>query len=144
MYRPVASSVPNSNPFLDVESTLRGFTQDFSTAFNTGNYDQVAALFASDGLFMAPQHEAAQGRKAIERMLREYGEAGYQDLRFETVRVDYSGDMAVEIGRYTVAIQQANGTTVADRGKFLHAWRRFGAWLLIAGCWSRSLPTVTG
>lgn len=144
MHRPTGSRLPDSNPFLDVESTLRGFTQDFSTAFNTGNYDQVAALFAPDGLLMPPQHEAAQGRKAIERMLREYGESGYQDLRFETLRVDYSGDMAVEIGRYTVVIQQANGTIVADRGKFLHAWRRFGAWLLIAGCWSRSLPVVGG
>jgi uncharacterized protein (TIGR02246 family) len=140
MHRPTGSRLPDSNPFLDVESTLRGFTQDFSTAFNTGNYDQVAALFAPDGLLMPPQHEAAQGRKAIEHMLREYGESGYQDLRFETLRVDYSGDMAVEIGRYTVVIQQANGTIVADRGKFLHAWRRFGVWLLIAGCWSRSLP----
>ncbi len=143
MYRSFGGSLPNSNPFLDVESAIRGLTQDFSTAFNTGNYDQAASLFTSDGLFMAPQREAAQGRKAIERMLREHGEAGYQDLRFETIRVDYSGDMAVEIGRYTAAIQQANGTILADRGKFLHAWRRFGAWSLIAGCWSRSLPTVT-
>jgi len=129
---------------VDVESTIRGLTQDFSTAFNTGNYDQVTALFTSDGLFMAPQREAAQGRKVIERTLREYGEAGYGDLRFETIRVDYSGDMAVEIGRYTVVFPQATGTVVADRGKFLHAWRRFGAWLLIASCWSRSLPSVTG
>jgi len=143
MYRP-ASSVPNSHLFLDIESTIRGLTQDFSTGFNTGNYDQVAALFASDGFFMAPHHEAAQGRKTIEHMLREYGEAGYQDLRFETIRVDYSDDMAVEVGRYTVAVQQANGTIVVDRGKFLHAWRRFGVWLLIAGCWSRSLPPVNG
>ncbi len=127
-----------------MESTVRGLTQDFSTGFNTGNYDQVAALFAPDGFFMAPHHEAAQGRKAIERMLREYGEAGHQDLRFETIRVDYSDDIAVEVGRYTVAIQQANRTIVVDRGKFLHAWRRFGVWLLIASCWSRSLPPVNG
>jgi uncharacterized protein (TIGR02246 family) len=141
MPRP-ANSASYSSPFLDVESTIRGFTQDFSTAFNTGNYDQVAALFSSDGFFMAPHHEAAQGRKTIERMLREYGEAGYQDLRLETIRVDCSGDMAVEVGRYTVAIEQANRTILAERGKFLHAWRRFGAWLLIAGCWSTSLPPV--
>jgi uncharacterized protein (TIGR02246 family) len=143
MYRP-ANSAQNSQPFLDVESTIRGLTQDFSTGFNTGNYDQVASLFASDGFFMAPHHEVAQGRKKIEHMLREYGEAGYQDLRFETIRVDYSGDMAVEVGRYTVAIQQANRTILVDRGKFLHAWRRFGVWLLIAGCWSRSLPPING
>ena len=114
MYRPFASSVPDSRPFLDVESTIRGLSQDYSTAFNTGNYDQVANLFSSDGLFMTPQREPAHGPKAIERLLRQYGEAGYQDLRLETVRVDYSTDMAVEMGRYTIVIRQENGDTVAD------------------------------
>jgi uncharacterized protein (TIGR02246 family) len=142
MYRPYGNSLPNSNSFQDVESTIRGLTQDLCTAFNTGNYDQATALFAMDGLFMSPGHEAAQGRKAIEQILREYGEAGYEDLRLETIRVDASGDMAVEIGRYVVAIRQANGTTVADRGRYLHAWRRVGAWLLTANSWSSSLPTL--
>jgi hypothetical protein len=48
--------------------------------------------------------------------------------------------MAVEIGRYSVAIRQANGTMIADRGKFLQVWRRLGAWLMIANCWSSDLP----
>jgi uncharacterized protein (TIGR02246 family) len=142
MYRPYGSSVPNSNPVRDAESTIRGLTQDFCTAFNTGNYDQVTALFAADGTFMPARHEAATGRNAIEHLLRECGEGGYQDLRLETSRVDYSSDMAIEIGRYTVAVRQENGTTVGDRGKYLHAWRRLGVWLMIADCWSSSLPSV--
>ena len=142
MYRPFASSVPDSRPFLDVESTIRGLSQDYSTAFNTGNYDQVANLFSSDGLFMTPQREPAHGPKAIERLLRQYGEAGYQDLRLETVRVDYSTDMAVEMGRYTIVIRRENGATIADQGTFMHAWRRFGAWLMIGACWSSSLPAM--
>jgi uncharacterized protein (TIGR02246 family) len=140
MYRSYGSSVPNSHPFLDVDSAIRGLTQDFCTAFNTGNYDQAAALFAPDGLFMPAHHESAQGPKAVEHALREFGEGGYQDLRLESTRVDHSGDMAVEIGRYTLAIQQANGTTVVDRGKFVHAWRRLGVWLLVATAWNSSLP----
>jgi uncharacterized protein (TIGR02246 family) len=139
MYRPLSGS---PSPWLDVETTIRELTQDFSTAFNTGNYDQAAALFSADGLLLAPQHELAQGRKNIEKVLREYGEAGYEDLRLETVKVDYSGDMAVQIGRYIVAIRQANGTTVADRGKFLITWRRLGAWLMTANSWSTSLPSM--
>jgi len=142
MYRPYGNNLPSSNSFLDVESSIRGLSQDFCTAFNTGNYDQVTALFAADGVFMPPRHEAAQGRKAIEQLLREYGDSGFEDLRLETMRVDYSGDMAVEMGRYVVAIRQANGTTVADRGRFLHAWRRLGAWLLTADCWSSSLGAL--
>ena len=48
--------------------------------------------------------------------------------------------MALEIGRYTVAIQQANGTTVAERGKYVQAWRRLGIWLMTANCWNSDLP----
>jgi uncharacterized protein (TIGR02246 family) len=128
---------------MDVESTIRGLTQDFSMNFNTGNYDQVGALFASDGQFMAPHHESVVGPKAIERKLREFGDAGFQDLRLESTRVDYSGDMAMEIGRYTVSIVQENGAKQADRGKFVKVWRRLGAWRIVADCWSSNLPAVS-
>ena len=140
MYRAYSSSLVDSRPFLDIEAQIRGLTQDFVTAFNTGNYDQGAAMFAPDGVFMAPHHEPAQGPKAVERLLRELADGGYQDLRLETLRVEHSGDMAVETGRYTVAVRQPNGTTMADRGKYVKAWRRLGAWLLMADCWSSNLP----
>jgi uncharacterized protein (TIGR02246 family) len=142
MYRPYCNSVPNSSPLLDVESTIRGLTQDYCTAFNTGNFDQLAALFAADGLYMPPHRESVQGPKAIEWLLLQYSEQGYQDLRLETVRVDFASDIAVEVGRYTVAIHHLDGTTSADRGKFVHAWRRLGAWLLVADSWSSNLPAA--
>lgn len=142
MYRPSSGSTANVNSWLDVQSAVRELTQDYVTAFNTGNYDHASALFAADGFLMPPQSEAVQGPKAIELMLRKLGEAGYQNLRVETTRVEQSGDMAIEIGRYTVAIRQANGTTIADREKFVQAWRRLGIWLMTANCWNSDLPAV--
>lgn len=142
MYSSYTSSLADSRRFTDVEYQIRSLSQDFVTSFNTGNYDQVAGMFAPDGVFMAPHHEPAQGQKAVERVLRQFGEAGYGDLRVETVRVEYSGDMAMETGRYAVAVRQANGTTVADRGKYLKVWRRLGAWLIMADCWSSNLPAA--
>ncbi len=140
MYRPYTSSVADSRPFLDVQSLIRNLAQDFVTSFNTGNYDQAGALFAQDGAFMAPHHDPAYGPKAVERLLRQIGESGYEDLRLETVRVETSGDMAMEIGRYTVGIRQPDGTICADRGKYVKAWRRLGAWLIVADCWNSNLP----
>jgi uncharacterized protein (TIGR02246 family) len=140
MYRPYSSSLADSRPFLDVQSLIRNLTQDFVTSFNTGNYDQVAALFAQDGAFMAPHYDPAYGPKAVEHLLRQFGEAGYEDLRLETIRVEASGDLAMEIGRFSVAIRQPDGTILADRGKYLKAWRRLGAWLIVADCWSSNLP----
>lgn len=142
MFRPLSGSAPSVNSWLDVQSAVRGLTQDFATAFNTGNYDQAAALFTSDGFLMPPHREAVQGQKAIEMMLRRLGEAGYQNLRLETIRVEESGDMAVEIGRYTVALQQLNGTTVVERGKFVQTWRRLGIWRMAAKCWNSDLPAA--
>jgi uncharacterized protein (TIGR02246 family) len=142
MYRPYPSSLADARPFLDVQSLIRNLAQDFVTSFNTGNYDQVAALFTQDGAFMAPHHDPAYGPKAVERLLRQIGEAGYEDLRLETVRVESSGDLAMEIGRYTVAIRQPDGTILADRGKYVKAWRRLGVWLIVADCWSTNLPTL--
>jgi uncharacterized protein (TIGR02246 family) len=143
MYRPYPNSPDSSGSSGSVESTIRDLSQDFRTAFNTGNYDQVAALFSSEGIFMAPNHEPAMGTKAIERKLREFGDDGYQDLRVETTRVDYSGDMAMEVGKYTVSIVKEHGSPVIDRGKYLAVWRRLGAWRLVADCWSSNLPVAT-
>jgi uncharacterized protein (TIGR02246 family) len=142
MYRPYSNSLTDSRPFLDVQSTIRDLAQDFVTSFNTGNHDQVAALFAEDGVFMAPHHDPAYGPKAVERLLHQIGEAGYEDLRLETVRVESSGDLAMEMGRYSVAVRQPDGTIVAERGKYLKAWRRLGAWLIVADCWSSNLPVA--
>lgn len=140
MYRPLAVGVSDRSPFLDVETTIRGLTQDYCTAFNTANYDHVAALFAADAVLMAPHQDVVQGKGPIERCLRNRGEMGYQDLRMETDRLDYSGDMAIESGRYTVSVRRSNGTTMMDRGKFVHTWRRLGAWLMTVDCWNSSLP----
>jgi ketosteroid isomerase-like protein len=143
MYRPYSSTQADTRPFRDVESHLRDLTQDFATSFNTGNYDQAAALFAHDGVLMAPHLEAAYGQNSVERSLRQLGETGYSDLRLETTRVDHSGDMAMELGRFSVVVRKADGTMIPERGKYVKVWRRLGAWLLIAECWSRTLQTVT-
>jgi|SRR5580704_11214388 ketosteroid isomerase-like protein len=142
MYRPYISPSVDSRPFRDVESQLRDLTQDFQTSFNTGNYDQAASLFANDGVLMAPHFEAAYGQKPVERLLRQLGEAGYGDLRLETTRVEHSGDMAMEVGRFSVIVRRADGTLMPERGKYVKVWRRLGVWRLLAECWSRTSLAV--
>ena len=142
MYRPY-NSLADSRPFRDVESQLRDLTQDFTTSFNTGNYDQAASMFSLDGVLMAPQYEAAYGQKPVERLLRQMGEQGYSDLRMETIRVEHSGDMAMEIGRFSAVVHKGDGTAVPERGKYVKVWRRLGAWLIAADCWSRTAASVS-
>jgi ketosteroid isomerase-like protein len=91
---------------------------------------------------MAPHHEAAYGQKSVERLLRQFGDAGYSDLRLETTRVEHSGDMAMELGRFSLVLRQENGTIISERGKYVKVWKRLGAWLILADCWSRNPPVL--
>ena len=143
MYRPYPSAPADLRPLRDVESQLRDLSQDFATSFNTGNYDHAASLFALDGVLMAPHYEGAYGQKPVERLLRQLGETGYSDLRLETTRVEYSGDMAMELGRFSVVVRKADGTMIPERGKYVRVWRRLGAWLLMADCWSGTPAAVS-
>lgn len=138
MYRSYSDSPADTRPLRDVDSLLRELTQDFATAFNTGNYDQAANMFSLDGTLMAPHYDGVYGRKPIEHLLRRLGESGYSDLRLATTRVDHSGDMAMELGRFSMVLRKPDGTEKPDRGQYVRVWRRVGGWLLMADCWSRT------
>jgi ketosteroid isomerase-like protein len=142
MYRPYSGSQADMRPFRDVESLLRDLTQDFATSFNIGNYDQAASMFSADGVFMAPVYEGAYGQKTVERLLRQLGDAGYRDLRMETTRIDHSGDMAMELGRFSITLHKADGTSLTERGKYVKVWKRLGAWLIMADCWSKTSQSI--
>jgi ketosteroid isomerase-like protein len=137
-YRIYGSSAP-AGPLVDVESTIREQVQDFCTGFNTGNFDHCAELFLEEGQLMTPDRASVQGIKQIERCLRDMSDAGYQHLRLETLRVDASGDMAMELGEYAVAIRTSNGKVFNSRGKYLACWRRLGVWRMAADCWCSAL-----
>jgi ketosteroid isomerase-like protein len=143
MYRPYTNSLVDPRPFRDVASQLQELTQDFTTSFNTGNYDQAANLYAADGVLMAPLEEGAYGQKQVERLLRRMGEQGYSDLRMETIRVDHSVDMAMEIGMFSLTVRSPGGTLTVQRGKYVKVWKRLGAWLIMADCWSRTTVTAS-
>lgn len=138
MYRAYSGSPVERRPSRDVESQIRDLTQDLATSFNTGNYDQAASLFTGDAVLMAPMYETAYGQKAVERLLRQMGEAGHSNMRLETTRVDHSSDMAMELGRFSMTLQKADGTVASEHGKFVKVWRRLGAWLIVADCWNRT------
>jgi ketosteroid isomerase-like protein len=89
---------------------------------------------------MIPHCEAMQGQRSIERGLHQLADAGYEDLRLETMRVDASGDRATEVGRYSAVVRLGKGRTVSDGGNYLASWRRLGAWRMAVQCFSSSIP----
>lgn len=142
MYQPYPSLRSDVRSPRDVESQIRDASQDFAMAFNTGNFDQAAALFAKDGVLIAPRHEPAIGQKQIERLLRQLGDAGYSNLRLQTTRVEHSAEMAMEIGHFNVTLRRQDGTNLPECGGYVKVWRRLGAWLIIGESWTRTTDAL--
>jgi ketosteroid isomerase-like protein len=65
-----------------------------------------------------------EGRAAIQSAQQRMIEGGVQALRLDIVDVIEAGDLAVEIGRYTLTIQLPHGGPVTDKGKSVVVWRR--------------------
>jgi uncharacterized protein (TIGR02246 family) len=122
-----------------IEQTDRQWEQ----AFNRGDAAGVASLYTENGSLLPPNAEIAQGREAIQQSIQGFIDAGLKNIAFTTVDVGTSGDLAYEIGRYSLDIQPPGSEqTVTDRGKYVIVARRQsdGSWKLVTDIFNTSQP----
>ncbi len=97
----------------------------------------VEAFYAEEAVVLPPNQPMVSGRASIMELFQGLFGAGLRDAALEIVRVDESGDLAAELGKYTLTIG-----TAQDKGKYLVVWRRQpdGAWRAIADMFSSDSP----
>ena len=100
-------------------------SSEWSAAFNRGDADALARLYAQDAVLMAPGAEPVEGRDGIRRALTEFIEAGLQ-LQLEIKDVMSQGYLAVVTGKFVMT--SAEGDHV-DHGPYVEVWwNKDGAW----------------
>ena len=94
---------------------------------------------------MPPHHAAVHGREAIYEYLKTPIRHGVRNLTYEVTFIKHSGDLAYDVGRYTMLVPREGGKH-QDKGKYLTVWRRQpnGEWLIVADTWSSDLPSSNG
>ncbi len=107
-------------------------------AYNAGNAEGVANLYAEDALLMAPGAQVLTGRAAIRDFIAsDIGASKAAGLTFrsdENTGVGVSGDLGWLSGTFSVT--DPSGATV-DHGKYLSVYRRInGDWQLIRDTWN--------
>ncbi len=87
----------------------------------------------------SPQHsDVIMGRDGIRAFWREVLSLGLKAATLQTVEVQASGHLAVEVGKFTLL---AAGGQLADAGKYIVIWRNdMGRWLLHRDIWNNSGP----
>jgi len=113
-------------PQADVEG-LKAMRDAWQSAFETGDTNALAALYAEDGAVLPPNGEMVTGRPAIAAFWKSFSDSGLSGV-IEDTEVYAQGDLGYKQGRYTMA--DADGNLV-DEGKYVEIWRQIdGEWQL--------------
>jgi uncharacterized protein (TIGR02246 family) len=129
---PLAAAQPSSPDSASVRAAIDEGNADFILAWQTGDADLFASLFAEDGAMLRPGGGLTVGRGNIRDRMR--------DL-FSRVRMTYGtlttadvfliGDTAYETGTWNFTIGPIGSTTSEpDSGQYVEIWKRnrSGAW----------------
>ncbi len=125
----------------EVEALISKIGAEWARHWNARALDKLIQFYAADAVYMPPHHGAVHGRDAIQQYLQGPIQHGATDLTYEVTFIKHSGDLAYDVGRYTMSVPDRSGTTRRDRGKYLTVWRRQpnGDWRIVADTWSSDL-----
>jgi uncharacterized protein (TIGR02246 family) len=125
----------------NVEAMIRKTGDDWAKHWNAKDLDKLVAAYAPDAVYLPPHHAAVHGRDAIREYLKGPLAHGITDLSFEVTYIKRDGELAYDVGRYTMTVPH-DGTRKRDEGKYLTVWRRQadGRWHIAADAWSSDLP----
>lgn len=110
----------------------------FTTALKKGDAAAVAAMYTADAKAFPPNGDITVGRAAIQEMWKGAIDSGMRDLSFTVLEVEKKGDIAYEVGKYSV--KGSDGKEI-DAGKYLVLWKKEGGtWRLYRDIWNSSMP----
>lgn len=98
---------------------------ELAAALARGDASGAAALYSDDGKLLIPATRLISGRDEIEAYWREGIGFGLSSLELEAHDVQVLDGLAIEIGRYALAVRDG-----ADAGKYLalHRQQADGTW----------------
>lgn len=139
------AAAAKGEPMSRSEAAVRRLTQEWVLACNTRQLDELIELYAPDALVLRSNLPAIRGALAVREFFFASLEAGLGEVALDPMRVEVSGDLAHEVGRYSALVPGTAGKRREERGKYLWVFAKqsSGDWKLLAECWSSDL-TLSG
>jgi uncharacterized protein (TIGR02246 family) len=126
-----------------VRQAIEAAAAKFAAAFNRGDAEAVAAFYAKEAKVLPPNSAMVTGESAIRAFWQGFIEmTATRELTLEVLTVDSQGDLAYEVGAYTLSLQLKNALApIQDQGKYVVVWKRSasGSWMIVADIWNSDL-----
>lgn len=125
----------------DVRAAIEATNKQFITTLNGGDAAAVAAMYSADARLLPPNSPMGEGRQAIQQFWQGAIGAGAKMASLETLHVESQGNLAFEVGRYTLTMPKSGGGTTTDTGKYVVVWEREGGkWKIATDIWNSDAP----
>lgn len=119
-------NMETSTDTTEVRAAIEAGRRQLTDAFGQRDAAGCASLYTEQGAMLPPNADIARGRRAIQAIWQGIFDAGLTASRDETLEVESAGDLAYEMGRYTL---YAGDNNVVDEGKYILIWKReAGQW----------------
>jgi ketosteroid isomerase-like protein len=139
------AAAAKGEPMSRSEAAVRRLTQEWVLACNTRQLDELIELYAADALVLRSNLPPIRGALAVREFFFASLEAGLGEVSVDPLRVEVSGDLAHEVGRYSALVPGTVGKRREERGKYLWVFAKqsSGDWKLVSECWSSDM-TLSG
>ena len=108
---------------------VKAASEQFTNAYNQGDAAALAALFTEEAKRLPPNNPMMVGRESIQAIYEASFNGGVSDLQLTVIDFNVGGNMAHEVGKYTVTIRSEEGEAISESGKYVRIWKRVnGSW----------------
>lgn len=116
----------------------------FSDAVRKGDGAAIAALYTDDATVLPPDSDPVKGRAGIQAFWQGALRMGIKEAVLTTEDVSSAGDLACEIGRFSLKIKPEGKDAFEQKGKYVVVWKRApdGAWRLHVDIWNGGPPAA--
>jgi uncharacterized protein (TIGR02246 family) len=124
----------------DVRHAVEQANARMIAAFKAGDAAAIANLYAEDAKMLPPDASEVAGRQQIQELWQSWIDAGLKDLTLDVSEVEASGDLAYEIGDFSLQAPDDNDTMVTTTGNYLVVWKHGsdGTWRLQVDTWNEA------
>jgi ketosteroid isomerase-like protein len=93
-------------------------------AFKAGDAAAIASLYSDTAKMLPPDATEIAGREAIQKLWQGWLDEGLKKPHPRAVEIEASGDLAYEIGSFSLQAPAENNSMVTSTGNYVVVWKR--------------------
>ena len=122
----------------DVRQAIEQVNAQVMAAFKAGDAAALASHYSEAAKMLPPDAMEIAGREAIQELWQGWLDDGLKDLTLEAIEVEASGDLAYEIGSFSLQAPAENNSMMTATGNYVVVWKHGadGNWRLHVDTWN--------